>query len=347
VPRAKYILFVILICLLSYGIALAAEGPNLIVNSGAEYNTRGRALPDYWTNSGSQLNAIYSTDRTQFDTGRASFKIETEEETHSGTIVYEGRMMLAPGTKIKVGLSYKTSGFTPGLTNKITFVLRRHQGWSTYYMQTLYLNTDNTSWNPFEADFTIPADLTEPLVPISVTIGIQKAKGILWLDDVSIRVVEAPEDNYLPNPPTGLIANRRAENVVQLKWNASSEASDGDLPAKYKVYRSTVRGFTPNSNNFVYESTATDTSFIDYDVTGGVRYYYVVAAMDKMGNSAYSNEAIASQEVVYGTNLITNPSFEDWVSGKPVGWSSTSPSIVTQEETYKKRWQFFSENSTE
>jgi len=76
---------------------------------------------------------------------------------------------------------------------------------------------------------------------------------------------------------------------IRLTW---SPPPDHDV-IYYKVYRSMVSGFTPNSSNLI--GTTTTPNYDDYDPTlngTGVWYYYVVRAVDEANNTATGgNEA--------------------------------------------------------
>lgn len=74
---------------------------------------------------------------------------------------------------------------------------------------------------------------------------------------------------------------------VTLNWNASSSLN----VTGYNLYRSTVSGGPYSKLN----STLTaGTSYIDYNVDGGLTYYYVATAVDSNNvESAYSNQTKA------------------------------------------------------
>jgi hypothetical protein len=92
-----------------------------------------------------------------------------------------------------------------------------------------------------------------------------------------------PVDTFPPPAPTSLKAVG-SEGAVSLIWDASKAA---DL-AGYLVLRATLPGgeFTP-----LTPGPITETTFTDSTVTAGVRYAYVVVAVDKAKNvSARSNQ---------------------------------------------------------
>lgn len=87
-----------------------------------------------------------------------------------------------------------------------------------------------------------------------------------------------------PPTPTGLTAVAGVGQVV-LSWNASFGATS------YKVKRSTVSG-----KNYVVIATPTTTGYLDTNVTGGTKYYYVVSAVNAYGESANSTQVSATPQ---------------------------------------------------
>ena len=96
-----------------------------------------------------------------------------------------------------------------------------------------------------------------------------------------------PPDNTPPVDPTNLMSSARP-GAVLLEWTANTEP---DL-AGYNIYRSTA---SPVSLGTPINSTLMlSPSYIDYDVTEGIEYFYAVTAKDTSGNeSGLSNEASA------------------------------------------------------
>jgi YD repeat-containing protein len=83
-----------------------------------------------------------------------------------------------------------------------------------------------------------------------------------------------PPDTTPPSVPTGLTGSAPSSSLVNLSWNASTDA-DGSGLAGYKVYR-----------NGSQIGTAAATSYADNTVSGTVRYTYQVAAYDNRGNTS-------------------------------------------------------------
>lgn len=89
-----------------------------------------------------------------------------------------------------------------------------------------------------------------------------------------------------------------AGGVCKLTVNWSPATSNCGSSVTYSVYRSTDPLFTPSAANRVATGLSA-TSYSDYGVSGGTRYYYVVRATDGAGNTdgnlARRNEVAAGQ----------------------------------------------------
>src|SRR6185369_13339157 len=86
-----------------------------------------------------------------------------------------------------------------------------------------------------------------------------------------------------PDPPQGLKVTKEGSQNVELSWSASAEA------AGYNVYRSVVSGGGWEKAN---ASLITTTNYKVQDLTDGNTYYFIVKALDAVGN-----ESDASNEV--------------------------------------------------
>lgn len=84
-----------------------------------------------------------------------------------------------------------------------------------------------------------------------------------------------------------------------LNWSASNGADN------YTIYRSTVQG----GPYYALEESIVSNSYTDSELQSGITYYYVVKAMNDMGESNYSNEVAVGTDVE-SINAF-NPSVDD------------------------------------
>ena len=117
----------------------------------------------------------------------------------------------------------------------------------------------------------------------------------------------------LPGTPTGLTATA-GDGRVGLSWNASSGV------ASYNVSRSTTSGGP-------YSAIATGigtTGYTDTGVTNGTAYYYVVSAVNSLGESPPSTQASATpQAAVGGFTLSASPSTRTLTRGSSATYTVT------------------------
>jgi len=122
----------------------------------------------------------------------------------------------------------------------------------------------------------------------------------------AVLVVNSGADLTPPPAPTGLTA-AGVDGQVQLTWNAVSGA------AGYRVYRSPVTG---GGYTALFDAPLAGTNYTDTDVVNGRTYYYVVTALDALGNeSGWSNEAEGLPHALIGwANLQWPPTLTTTIS---------------------------------
>jgi hypothetical protein len=101
-----------------------------------------------------------------------------------------------------------------------------------------------------------------------------------------------PPAQTAPAPPTGLNATAGAGEVV-LTWTASSGATS------YHVKRAATSGGTYTQVGAPAGVSYTDTGLVD-----GTTYYYVVSALNSVGESGNSNEASATPAAIVTTTPV-------------------------------------------
>lgn len=111
-----------------------------------------------------------------------------------------------------------------------------------------------------------------------------------------------------PPVPTGIAAT--AGNAqVNLRWSTSSGATG------YKVMRSLANG-----GPYSQFGTPTTNAYVDYSVNNDTPYYYVVAASNSAGTSAYSAQVSAEPNVSTPPPLTTGT----WINVTPAGVDLTN-----------------------
>lgn len=111
-----------------------------------------------------------------------------------------------------------------------------------------------------------------------------------------------------PPAPTGLTANAVSTALIALAWSPVPVGS-----VTYNVYRSTVTNFVPSASTRIASGLA-NPNFQDNGVATSTTYFYRVAAVNSSGESAASNQASASTQL-----LITSISPTSGVVGSSVG----------------------------
>jgi len=129
----------------------------------------------------------------------------------------------------------------------------------------------------------------------------------------------------VPAPPTALTATAGNAQVA-LSWSGSTGATS------YNVKRSTTSG-----GPYTTVGTSTSTTFTNTGLTNGTTYYYVVTAVNSVGESGNSNQASATPTTTVSQQLLLNPGFE---SGA-VNWTATAGVIdnSTGEAPHAGSWK--------
>jgi fibronectin type 3 domain-containing protein len=108
----------------------------------------------------------------------------------------------------------------------------------------------------------------------------------------SSEVSATPMATALPSAPTGLRATP-SDGQVTLEWNSVAGASS------YFVYRATVSGINRNNWNTIVGGNRTQvpggaTVHIENNLTNGTTYFFVVTALNSLGQSVESAEVSAT-----------------------------------------------------
>jgi hypothetical protein len=114
-----------------------------------------------------------------------------------------------------------------------------------------------------------------------------------------------------PTAPTGLHVVNRAENSIELAWDASTDAVSG--LSHYQLFVDDVLLQSPASGSAVVDG-----------LIPGHEYKFFVKAVDVAGNASHATSALSVHTLPPGTSVTTNPSPPDGTNG----WFITAPSIV-------------------
>ena len=150
--------------------------------------------------------------------------------------------------------------------------------------------TDAVGYKVYRDDLLIK-DLTEVLLADPALANGSYDYHVTALDAVGneseISNIETAVINIsLLTSPLNLTATGNTERLdVSLAWDHVS-----DIPATaFNIYRSLETG-----GNYEYLATTSDSVYLDEDIESNIDYFYVVVAVDDLGNeSAHSNEANA------------------------------------------------------
>ncbi len=110
----------------------------------------------------------------------------------------------------------------------------------------------------------------------------------------------------LPSAPRNLTATGSFGQII-LKWeppsnNGAPPGFNGSGIEAYYIYRST----SPGQEQYYDKVNGTQLTYVDSSVTSGTIYFYVITAVNPVGQSGFSNEASAEPVVVTAPSPPTN-----------------------------------------
>ena len=97
------------------------------------------------------------------------------------------------------------------------------------------------------------------------------------------------KDPIKPMAPQRPRVRQRATGTVLLEWHSPARALDGELPARYNIYR----GESRQALNLVAITENNELSYFDMNIESGKVYYYAVTALDKCQNESELSEIVA------------------------------------------------------
>jgi len=132
-----------------------------------------------------------------------------------------------------------------------------------------------------------------------------------------------------PSAPSGLTATAVSSTQINLSWTDNAVNETG-----FKIERKTGAGGT-------YAQIATVganvTAYNNTGLTTGTQYFYRVRANNAIGDSAYSNEANATPQVIIAPNPPTNLNAVAASQKRRINltWTQSSSSGITQNKVYR------------
>ena len=167
------------------------------------------------------------------------------------------------------GASSADAGWTGIGTPKWLKLVRSGTSFSGYY------STNGTSWIQLGTAVTIPLS-NDMLAGIAVSAVNNSALNTSTIDNVSLTGFGSPVT------PTGLTASQLLGGI-NLQWNATN------LTTSYAIKRATASG-----GPYTTIATSPVNSFTDLSVANRTTYYYVVSALNALGESGNSGQASAT-----------------------------------------------------
>ncbi|MEO7100216.1 MAG: cellulase family glycosylhydrolase, partial [Luteolibacter sp.] len=219
-----------------------------------------------WSPSGAQIAGI-ATSTAQHFAGNQSLAVNFNGTASGTSSVYLSDVNVAAGALVTFHV-WIPSG------SKITTIDAYLNDYNWAWTSTGHGNLTSNAWNTII--FTVPSDATTPLKQLGLRISTNAAwTGTCYIDSVGWPI--AP-----PAPPTNLVA-APDNGSVALSWSASVTATD------YFIKRSTTSG-----GRYTTIGTTNTLSYIDTNVANGTAYYYVVSAVNSVGEGTASVEASAT-----------------------------------------------------
>ena len=205
-----------------------------------------------------------ATSTAQSYSGNQSLAVNLNGTEANNATLNVGNVVVVPGSTITYHVWIPAGGQITALQ---PFVMDKNYSWTSSWYGSFTADT----WNTLTV--TVPSDAVSPLSAL----GIQFVTGDAWtgtcyIDSVS---VEPPQP---PATPAGLTAVA-GNGSVNLSWSAVSDVTG------YKLKRSVTSG-----SGYATIANTNSLSFADSSLSNGALYYYVVSAMNDVGESADSVE---------------------------------------------------------
>ncbi len=148
------------------------------------------------------------------------------------------------------------------------------------------INSESLAGSSGTSDFSDTELLAETIYYYKITAVDTNENEGLPSDIVSATTLTP--DPYPPASPTGLTVIDTGSSQIELNWNDNSE----DDLSKYKVYRSTISGFTCDQTTYIGDTIVSN--YLDIDLSSDTTYYYKVIAIDTSNNPSDPSDQISA-----------------------------------------------------
>lgn len=125
-------------------------------------------------------------------------------------------------------------------------------------------------------------------------LGFRDSLRLFFFNKPALLPTMSWKDNTAPLPPSNLVATQQFLNTIALSWvKPTIGVNETDTARRFVIYRSeTFPVDITNANNIIHITPSIETTFTDFTVGQGIRYYYVVTSLDRLHNeSVVSNTA--------------------------------------------------------
>ena len=141
-------------------------------------------------------------------------------------------------------------------------------------------------------------------------------------DDIGAYVYDDPDNS---TGAVTLALNNRGADYVNINWSGA----DADVDY-YAIYRDDAESGTP----VLYDTNITDEFYADSNVAADTTYTYSVAAIDSSGNSALSNEVVATKDTS-APSAIADLTVDAYYDQIDLSWSAVAASDLDYYNLYR------------
>lgn len=199
--------------------------------------------------------------------------LEYPEKTREGNITIAGEKKAGCGIKINSA----NAGFTVNPDDKTSF------------------------------SFTIP--LAEGLNSVKIYAVKVVTEELTFYSD-PVEIVVGKDNKIIPPVWNEPAVTLDGDNQATLHWTDPIYLTDTDFDFSHvNIYRSTVPNFVPGAENLVIQTH--NPSWTDTGLTAGVKYYYLIEAVDNVGNTAMINKVQATG-TIKGDSAETGEADDNW-----------------------------------